>query len=47
MSRVTKEMKLPMTTSTEKPFICPTCDKNFKQLSTLTNHMKIHTGEWL
>lgn len=40
MSRVSKEMKLPM----DKPFNCTTCDKQFRQLSTLTNHMKIHTG---
>lgn len=41
MSRVSKEMKLPM----DKPFNCTTCDKQFRQLSTLTNHMKIHTGK--
>lgn len=72
MSRVSKEMKL----NTDKPFLCTTCDKRFRQLryvantsfsrtdklfysylsanyiynhfySTLTNHMKIHTGKFI
>lgn len=30
--------------SCSKPFQCSECDKQFRQLSTLTNHMKIHTG---
>uniref|UniRef100_A0A182I4S6 C2H2-type domain-containing protein n=1 Tax=Anopheles arabiensis TaxID=7173 RepID=A0A182I4S6_ANOAR len=29
----------------EKPFNCNFCDKQFRQLSTLSNHKKIHTGE--
>lgn len=28
-----------------QPFKCATCDKKFRQSSTLTNHAKIHTGE--
>ena len=29
----------------EKPFQCNVCERRFRQLSTLTNHVKIHTGE--
>lgn len=31
--------------SGEKPFSCTFCSKQFRQLSTLSNHIKIHTGE--
>lgn len=34
-----------MTINGEKPFQCAICEKQFRQLSTLTNHFKIHTGE--
>lgn len=41
MSRaISRTMKLP---NSEKPFQCNVCEKQFRQLSTLTNHMKIHT----
>lgn len=36
---------ITMTVSAEKPFQCAVCEKQFRQLSTLTNHYKIHTGE--
>lgn len=36
---------ITMTVSGEKPFQCAVCEKQFRQLSTLTNHYKIHTGE--
>lgn len=36
---------ITMTVSGEKPFVCAVCEKQFRQLSTLTNHYKIHTGE--
>lgn len=29
----------------QKPFQCHVCERKFRQLSTLTNHVKIHTGE--
>jgi uncharacterized Zn-finger protein len=31
--------------SDEKPHICTECDRAFKELSTLHNHQRIHTGE--
>lgn len=31
----------------EKPFQCEVCEKQFRQLSTLSNHFKIHTGKSL
>lgn len=36
---------ITMTVNGEKPFQCAVCEKQFRQLSTLTNHYKIHTGE--
>lgn len=32
-------------TGPQKPFQCHVCERKFRQLSTLTNHVKIHTGE--
>ena len=27
-----------------KPYVCQTCGRSFKELSTLHNHERIHTG---
>lgn len=35
----------PIIPGPDKPFQCSVCDRRFRQLSTLTNHIKIHTGE--
>lgn len=30
--------------STERPYVCEVCNKNFNRVSTLISHRKIHTG---
>lgn len=45
MSTQISPKKMTITNDQQKPFQCAICEKTFRQLSTLTNHFKIHTGE--
>lgn len=35
----------PLSTTTDKPYICTVCGKGYNQMGTLQNHLRKHTGE--